>query len=94
MYVTYATGLVTSAGINNGVLWTFLGESSPSMCHLDVEIKSPFQSKFSTVFSSYSGTVAGTVSGYHGVATSYTDFSLIVAGTMTGGTIAVYGMRK
>jgi hypothetical protein len=94
MYVTYSTGLVTSSANNNAVLWTFIGESSNNMCCVEADIHSPFLAKFSTVFSSYRGTVAGTVSGYHGVAASYTDFSLIVAGNMTGGTITVYGYRK
>jgi hypothetical protein len=65
------------------------------MCNIDIDLFSPFLAKFTTVFGSYAGTVAGSLSGYHGVATSYTAFTLSTAGnTMTGGTITVYGYRK
>jgi len=93
-YVTYATGIGTNVGVNNGASWTYAGESSANMQTVNLDLLSPFNANFTRMGGFYLGTVAGTVSGYHGVATSYTDFTLIVAGTMTGGTITVYGYRK
>ena len=94
-YVTYSTGLLSAGGVNNGSTWGYIGEASPSMTAINVDVHSPFLAKFSTMFGGYSGTVGGTISGYHGVATSYTGFTLAVSGnTMTGGTVTVYGYRK
>jgi hypothetical protein len=94
-YVTYSTGAVSSISTNNGSSWQYAGEASPSMCAIDLDLFNPFLAKFSTIFGGYSGTVGGSISGYHGVATSYTGFSIIVAGnTITGGTVTVYGYRK
>jgi hypothetical protein len=42
----------------------------------------------------YIGSVAGTIAGYHAQTTAYTGFTIATAGTMTGGTITVYGYRK
>jgi hypothetical protein len=94
-YVTYSTGNVSSTSNNNAASWGYIGEASPSMCAVDADVFSPFLAKFSTMFGGYSGTVGGSLAGYHGVATSYTGFTLSTAGnTMTGGTITVYGYRK
>ena len=93
-YVTYATGVGTNGGVNNGASWTYVGESSANMQTVDMDILSPFNAVYTRMGGFYLGTVAGTVSGYHGVAASYTDFTLTVAGTMTGGTITVFGYRK
>lgn len=94
-YVSYGTGAVSSTSNNNAASWGYIGEASASMTAINVDVHSPFLAKFSTMFGGYSGTVAGTISGYHGVATSYTGFTLATAGnTMTGGTVTVYGYRK
>jgi hypothetical protein len=93
-YVTYATGVGTNGGVNNGANWSYVGESSANMQTVDLDILSPFNAYYTRMGGFYLGTVAGTVAGYHGVATSYTDFTLIVSGTMTGGTITIFGYRK
>lgn len=60
-----------------------------------IELQNPFAAKYT--FSQSSGmntTFATTSVGYHGVATSYTGFTLAVtSGTLTGGSIYVYGYR-
>jgi hypothetical protein len=93
-YVTYSSGAGTNTSVNNGASWTYAGESSANMQTLDMDILSPFNANYTRIGGFYIGTVAGTVAGYHGVATSYTDFTLTVSGTMTGGTITVFGYRK
>lgn len=42
---------------------------------------------------SVAGSGGANVSGFHDVATAYTGFTISVGGTMTGGTIRVYGLR-
>jgi len=60
---------------------------------LNCDISSPFLSKYTFISGNYvSDSNAGAVQGVHKVATSYTGFTLTpAAGTMTGGTIYVYG---
>jgi len=94
-YVTYSSGAVSSTSNNNSASWGFIGEASPSMSAVDVDVFSPFLAKFSTMFGGYSGTVGGSIAGYHGVASSFTAFTFATAGnTMTGGIITVFGYRK
>lgn len=58
-----------------------------------VDVQNPFLAKYTTYFGPYiSVTASGTCSGLHQVNTSYTDFTLSSpGGTVTGGTIYVYG---
>ena len=93
-YVSYATGATTNVTTNNGSLWQYVGESSSAMQWIDIDIFNPNLAKYTMFGGQYVGSVAGTVGGYHAVASSYTGFTLSVAGTMTGGTITVYGYRK
>lgn len=92
-YITYATGAQTNTGVNNGASFTYIGESSANMQTINVDLFNPYDAAYTRMMGWYAGTVAGTIVGYHGVATSYTDFTIAVAGTMTGGTIRVYGYR-
>jgi hypothetical protein len=92
VYATYA-GVQTILTVNNGAVWTYAGESNTSTNIVDVDVLGPFIAKFTGFAGFYIGSVAGTVVGYHQSATSHTGFTLTVAGTMTGGTIAVYGYR-
>ena len=79
--------------VNNGAAFTYAGESNTSTKTVDVDLLGPFIAKFTGFGGFYIGSVAGTVMGRHESATSHTGFTLSVAGTMTGGTIAVYGYR-
>jgi hypothetical protein len=93
-YNTFSTGAAqTPAGTNNGSSWAFVGNASTDAIAFDVNLRNPFLAKW-TYFDSYyiaTGTT-GNDSGVHQVATSYTDFTITPsAGTLTGGTIYVYG---
>ena len=93
-YWSYAAGTPTVGTSNNAASWGFIGEASPNANTIDIDIINPNLAKYTYFGGHYMGTVAGTISGYHGVATAYTGFTLTVGGTMTGGTITVYGYRK
>jgi hypothetical protein len=93
-YWSYVGGVPSAAGVNNQSQWDYVGESSANSNVVNIDVINPNLAKFSYFGGAYTGTVAGTVGGYHGVATAYTSFTLSTGGTMTGGTITVYGYRK
>jgi hypothetical protein len=65
---------------------------------LNADLVNPFLAKYTTLTSTTGGqfaTASGTYGGIHNVATSYTDFTIATtSGTITGGTIYVYGYAK
>jgi hypothetical protein len=93
--VTYA-GVGSDNGTNNGSSWTFGAYSSVDTNSGNVFLRSPFLAKNTGFNSIYADTVgsggaAAAFQGVHDSAVSYTDFTYTVAGTLTGGTIYVYG---
>jgi hypothetical protein len=83
-------------GATGGTRFTVVGGASTSIATLDATILSPFQSVFTTITSIMnSGSGAGVFTGQHRTAASYTDFTIgPSSGTITGGTIRVYGYRN
>lgn len=101
MYVPYgAVGTVNAQGVgsSNAASWPFVGNISGSTLVMNVDLLNPFLAKptgmsCGDMVMNTSGSVAFT-SGWHNVASSYTGFTLTASsGTMTGGTITVYGYR-
>jgi hypothetical protein len=94
-YVLNYNGHSTPAGTakgSNTSAWTYAGSGQTFGLTLGVDITSPFLSKISTFSGFYTDlTNTGTNSGYLNNSTSYTSFILSSDGTMTGGTIYVYG---
>jgi hypothetical protein len=97
-YVVYVVaGTPLSATTNSGASWEFTGYATTNFSSLSYDLMSPFLSKYTTYHAAgwAAETAAGTASGIHLVASSYTSFTLIPnSGTLTGGTISVYGYRK
>jgi hypothetical protein len=98
IYGSPGDGSVSGAGNNAASSWQFVGSNNPNGQTMNVEIFSPFLAAFTTFTASIaennysSGSAYGTNAGIHGVATSYTGFTLAPqSGTATGGTIRVYG---
>lgn len=93
---SYATPTPTGGSTNNGSSWGFMGWSDTNNAHLDVRLFGPYLSKYTGMANTYMGsTNAGSGGGIHQVATSYTGFTLFPnTGTLTGGTIRVYGYRN
>ena len=82
---------------NNNTIWSFIGTSSTSFARLEVEITNPFSALRTTIKGSYVDTAnSGSFGGFLNNTTSYTDFTFAPqgAGTLTGGTVTVYGYRK
>ena len=86
--------------LNNGSGWLESGYGTSSGLGMNIELQSPFLAKTTILGGVYqrgNTTVVGngTISGMLNDTTSYTAFTITpVAGTMTGGTIAVYGYAK
>ena len=98
-YVIYATNTNGNVAYNNTqTSFVYAGTADATMGNfLDVDVLNPFDS---TRFTGFGGSfivtdVAGHTGGVHKSNTSFTDFTLLAAsGTLTGGTIRVYGYRN
>jgi hypothetical protein len=89
----------SGAAQSNVGAFAYAGQSCPTFNHMNVDLFNPFNAKNTTYSAPYilPNSVAsefGHSAGFLDDTTSYTSFSIKVGGTMTGGTIAVYGYRK
>jgi hypothetical protein len=81
---------------NNAARFTAIGGGDGSCVQLSAEVVNPFLTKATVISGPWqNSTAGGHYSGRLADATSYTAFTLIPnTGTLTGGTISVYGYRK
>ena len=88
-----ATGNFVDA--NNGARF-HCGTVTPNYISMNCELLNPFLTKYTLLQGGYVySDLYGSIAGEHRVATSYTDFTLTPnSGTITGGTIYVYGFKK
>ncbi len=103
-YFSYMTfGVVTSAtvlgaGNNNAAIWAWIGGGAAGQAsHLACDLYGPNLAVHTKLRNgSYqNNNEYGTVQGEHRVATAYTSFTIVPSGgTLTGGTIRVYGYRN
>jgi hypothetical protein len=98
IYCLYSTGAVLGIGNNNAAAWTYIGYGSTTSVMVVCDLYQPFLTK-NTLMSSphvqFAGGVGGTNQGILLDTTSYTSFTITTTGgTLTGGTITVYGYRK
>jgi hypothetical protein len=87
------------AGTLNGSSWSRAGVAEPDSNYLNLDIINPFLARRTIAWGSFVGSdstrVGGSFSGFLADTTSYTAFTITPAtGTMTGGTIRVYGYRN
>jgi hypothetical protein len=99
VYAAYSAGTVGSVSNNNALgYWNYVGAmDSTEGANMDIDLLNPFNSAKYTTFggSLLVSNVAGSTGGVHKTNASYTSFILGVStGTLTGGTISVYGYRK
>ena len=95
--ILYATATALFAADNNAASWTQAGYSLASNGYGgSIELVNPFLAKYTYIQNLVGGgAAAGQRTGVHQVATSYSAFTITPdAGTLTGGTITVYGYRK
>ena len=98
LYGVVGANTPLGVGRNNATNAAWVGGgASGQMCHVNVQVFGPFAAAYTKLLnSSYqNGLAYGTMQAEHRVATSYTAFTLSPdAGTLTGGTVTVYGYRK
>lgn len=99
VYAIYASGTVGNV-VNNNTLgyWYYAGSIDSTVgVNMNIDVHNPYDStRYTTFGGSFMVTdVAGSTGGVHKTNASYTDFTLTPsAGTLTGGTIRVYGYRN
>jgi hypothetical protein len=94
-YNSYGASTPLAASANNDY-WNWCGNGSTSNLTAHIELTAPFLTKVKTYSSKYmglaTGNISGSSSGFCNSTASATGFSWIQnTGTMTGGTIYVYG---
>lgn len=102
LYNAYDTDGANFNRNNNGTSFLYIGRAADSTnpTGFDVEIKQPFEAVYTQINNKASGVGTATSinivgGGYHGVATSYSAFTISPAtGTLTGGSIRVYGFQN
>jgi hypothetical protein len=99
VFMLYSAAATSAAGTNNGALWTYAGIGTTNSIAANIELFNPFNAKTTSISNSYmdnsTAGAGGNNNGFHNSAVSYTAFTLVAgAGTLTGGTIRVYGMRN
>ncbi len=91
------TGSLFNASDNNNSVFSYTGGGGSAGVYYNTYISNPFGSQFTRIFSggvSWS-TNFGTYHGLQNTNTSFTAFTLApISGTMTGGTICVYGYNN
>jgi len=99
IYGAFSANTVLGNAASNASSWVTVGDGQASQgLYMNVDLLNPFLAKYTRFGTSMSYTSAdgsGHTSGIHKVATSYSDFTVTPStGTMTGGTIYVYGYNK
>jgi hypothetical protein len=97
-YVKYDNTVSSFGGTSNNT-YMDVGYASTNALSSKIEIDNPFSAKRTVIRSTSTGTSTtyymNTYAGFLNDATSYTAFTITPSsGTITGGTIAVYGYRK
>ena len=94
-YIPWAS-TITSITVNNGASFAYIGGGSAKFAFISCDIYRPFAAD-QTVIANLGATETNGQfgGGYLDNSTSYTDFTITASsGTLTGGTIYVYGYAK
>ena len=97
MYGLYTGGALINASDNNNSVFSYVGGGGTDNYTMAVQLFSPYLAKTTRIGSSAVHWVSnfGSYNGVQTNATSFTDFTFApISGTMTGGTVLVYGYRK
>ena len=98
LYSVWGTTTPSADTGNNTTRFLYVGQTNSRGNYADISVVSPFLANDTYISASSpygGGTYSGTVNGGLAVTTSFTSFTLTCnAGTITGGTIRVYGYRN
>jgi hypothetical protein len=105
-YISFANAPYDGSGIagvqtNNGAIWSFIGFANTNGINIFANLQSPQLAKLTFISAPYAnstgaaGTGTGQSNGFLNNTTQYTAFTISPsAGTLTGGTIRVYGYQN
>ena len=97
IYGNYGAATVSGANTNGGTLFPHCGGGDGNYCFMAVDVFSPNLARGTmlTTLSNLSGVNFGMFAGRQASATQFTAFTISPSsGTLTGGQINVYGVRK
>jgi len=97
LYGNYSTGGTAGAAINNASSFIYAAGADIAIINCNIELQNPFLAKYTNIQALTVNylTNRGSAIGEHETASSFTAFTLApYTGTLTGGTIYVYGYRK
>jgi hypothetical protein len=97
IYAQYgATSALALVPDNNAGQFSRVGTANTTFAHINIAITTPFLTNRTFVSSQWTGAIqSGNYQGFLDNATSYTAFDIFPSGgTLTGGTIRVYGYRN
>lgn len=99
VYNAYNASAVLGVAGANTTSWVYAGTGTTSKLDAVIDLRDPYSAKNTTISSWYTQTATtgaqGNMNGYLANTTSYTAFTITPnTGTMTGGTIRVYGYRN
>ena len=99
IYSNFGTTTPTGANTSNSSSWNYVGAGNTTSANGEFDLHNPFATKVKWGRSSYmqltSAGDCGTGSFIQGLTTSCTDLTILPStGTLTGGTIYVYGYQK
>ena len=95
-YVTYGAAVASGTSLTNSSSWALAGYGTANYVGMSMDLFSPNLARYTRIAGSYlAENEAGGYFGIHKTASAYTAFTLAVStGTITGGTIRVYGYRN
>ena len=95
-YVTYGAGTAAGTSVVNSTSWALAGYGTTNYVHFALDVYSPNLARYTRVAGSYvAENESGGYFGIHKTASAYTAFTITTStGTLTGGTIRVYGYRN
>jgi hypothetical protein len=97
IFNTFASGTVTGLQRQNQTSWVWAGNANQQQNLFNMDLFGPFTTRYTYYKSNAFGALLanGFSSGVHKVSTSFSSFTLTPgSGTITGGTIRVYGYRN
>lgn len=92
--VNFSTGAVTGAGDNNAAQFSYVGWATTNAMSAQIQLNSPNLAKLTNIWAGpyVTGATAGTYQGEENSVTQHTAFTITPStGTLTGGSIRVYG---
>lgn len=96
IYGTYANGTPAAEGTTTAIKFRYMGMGTTTGYDAHIDVMSPYLAKHTKIIASEHGpSDTGSLFGIMENTTSYTSFNIFPSsGTMTGGTIRVYGYRN